>query len=58
MKKTILLLLALCFTSLMFADNFVMIKVKDQQNLRELFNKQDLNIHYYDDNFILYLTVI
>ena len=56
MKKTILLLLALCFTSLMFADNFVMIKVKDQQNLRELFNKQDLNIHYYNDNFVLATT--
>ena len=43
MKKTILLLLALCITSMMFADNFVMIKVKDQQNLRELFNKNDVN---------------
>ena len=53
MKKTILLLLALCFTSMMFADNFVMIKVKNQQNLKELFNKQDLNIHYYNDNFVL-----
>ena len=53
MKKTILLLLALCMTSMMFADNFVMIKVKNQQNLRELFNKQDLNIHYYNDNFVL-----
>ena len=53
MKKTILLLLALCISTMMFADNFVMIKVKDQQNLRELFNKQDLNIHYYNDNFIL-----
>ena len=53
MKKTILLLLALCFTSMMFADNFVMIKVKDQQNLRELFNKKDVNIHYYNDNFVL-----
>ena len=53
MKKTILLLLALCITSMMFADNFVMIKIKDQQNLRELFNKQDLNIHYYNDNFVL-----
>ncbi len=53
MKKTILLLLALCITSMMFADNFVMIKVKDQQNLRELFNKQDINIHYYNDNFVL-----
>lgn len=53
MKKTILLLLALCVTSLMFADNFVMIKVKNQQNLRELFNKQDINIHYYNDSFVL-----
>ena len=53
MKKTILLLLALCITSMMFADNFVMVKVKDQQNLRELFNSQDINIHYYNDNFVL-----
>ena len=53
MKKTILLLLALCITSMMFADNFVMIKVKDQQNLRDLFNKQDINIHYYNDDFVL-----
>ncbi|MBO5957233.1 MAG: M28 family peptidase [Bacteroidales bacterium] len=53
MKKTILLLLALCITSMMFADNFVMIKVKDQQNLRELFNNQDINIHYYNDDFVL-----
>ena len=53
MKKTILLLLALCFTTMMFADNFVMIKVKNQQNLKELFNEKDLNIHYYNDNFVL-----
>ena len=53
MKKTILLLLALCITSMMFADNFVMIKVKNQQNLREIFNNQDINIHYYNDNFVL-----
>ena len=53
MKKTILLLLALCITSMMFADNFVMVKVKDQQNLRELFNSKDINIHYYNDNFVL-----
>lgn len=53
MKKTVLLLLALCITSMMFADNFVMINVKDQQNLKELFNKNDVNIHYYNDNFVL-----
>ena len=53
MKKTILLLLALCITSMMFADNFVMIKVKNQQNLREIFNNQDIDIHYYNDNFVL-----
>lgn len=56
MKKTVLLLLALCITSMLFADNFVMIKVKDQQNLRELFNKQNVNIHYYNDNFVLATT--
>lgn len=53
MKKTFLLLLALCMTSVMFAENFVMIKVKNQQNLQELFNRQDINIHYYNDNFVL-----
>ena len=53
MKKTVLLLLALCITSMMFADNFVMINVKDQQNLKELFNKNDVKIHYYNDNFVL-----
>lgn len=53
MKKTFLLLLALCITTIMFADNFVMINVKDQQNLRELFNSQEINIHYYNDNFVL-----
>ena len=53
MKRTLLLLLTLCISSVMFADNFVMIKVKNQQNLQELFNKQDINIHYYNDNFVL-----
>ena len=53
MKRTLLLLLALCISSVMFADNFVMIRVKNQQNLEELFNRQDINIHYYNDNFVL-----
>ena len=53
MKKTLLLLLALCISSMMFADNFVMIEVKNQQNLRELFMQKDINIHYYNDNFAL-----
>ena len=53
MKKTFLLLLALCISSMMFAGNFVMIKVKDQQNLRELFVQNDINIHYYNDDFVL-----
>lgn len=53
MKKTLLLLLALCISSMMFAENFVMIKVKNQQNLKELFDRQDINIHYYNDNFVL-----
>lgn len=56
MKRTLLLLLAFCISSVMFADNFVMIKVKDQQNLQELFNRQDIKIHYYNDNFILATT--
>ena len=53
MKKTFLLLVALFITTMTFADNFVMIKVKDQQNLRELFSRQDINIHYYNDNYVL-----
>ena len=53
MKRTLLLLLVFCISSVMYADNFVMIKVKDQQNLQELFYKQDINIHYYNDNFVL-----
>lgn len=53
MKRTLLLLLAFCISSVMFADNFVMIRVKNQQNLEELFNRQGINIHYYNDNFVL-----
>ena len=53
MKRTFLLLLALCISSVMFADNFVMIKVDNQQNLEKLFNTQGINIHYYNDNFVL-----
>ncbi len=56
MKRTLLLLLAFCISSVMFADNFVMIKINDQQNLQELFNRQDIKIHYYNDNFILATT--
>ena len=58
MKKTILLLLALCISTMMFADNFVMINVKGQQNLKELFNNQDIRIHYYNDDFVLATTKI
>ena len=53
MKKTLLLLLALFVSTMMYAENFVMIKVKNQQNLQELFARQDINIHYYNDNFVL-----
>ena len=53
MKKTFLLLLALCISSMMFADNFVLIKIENQQNLRELFVQDEINIHYYNDDFVL-----
>ncbi len=53
MKRLLSLLLALCIVTSLYADNFVMIKVKDQQNLKELFNRQDINIHYYNDNYVL-----
>ncbi len=51
--KKLLLFLALCMTSMMYAGNFVMINVKNQQNLQELFGKEELKIHYYNDNFVL-----
>lgn len=54
MKKIItLLLITLCVSLQIFAGNFVMIKVEDQQNLRNLFNSKDINIHYYNDDFVL-----
>ena len=53
MKRAFLLLLAFCISSVMFADNFVMIKVDNQQNLEKLFNTQGINVHYYNDNFVL-----
>lgn len=53
MKKNLLLLLALFVTTVMYADNFVMIKVDNQQNLKELFDRKDINIHYYNDDFVL-----
>ena len=56
MKRLVLLLLALCITSVMFAENFVMIKVKNQQNLQELFTRQELIIHHHNDNFVLAST--
>lgn len=56
MKRLVLLLLALCITSVMFAENFVMIKVKNQQNLQELFTRQELKIHHHNDNFVLAST--
>lgn len=53
MKRAFLLLLAFCISSVMFAGNFVMIKVDNQQNLEKLFNTQGINVHYYNDNFVL-----
>ena len=44
MKKTLLLLLALFVSTMMYAENFVMIKVKNQQNLQELFARQAITI--------------
>ena len=40
MKRTLLLLLVFCISSVMYADNFVMIKVKDQQNLQGSASRQ------------------
>lgn len=53
MKKITLFLMALCLSLQMLAGNFVMINVENQQNLKKLFNRQDITIHYYNDNFVL-----
>lgn len=53
MKKVLLSLLLVCMTSMMFAGNFVRINVKSQQNLSELFERKDLKIHYYSDDYVL-----
>ena len=58
MKKIILFLLALCFTTQIYADSFVMIKVDNQQHLQQIFNRQDINVHYCNDNFVLATTKI
>ena len=58
MKKIILFLLALCFTTQIYADSFVMIKVDNQQHLQQIFNRQDINVHYCNDNFVLATTKV
>ena len=55
-KKITLLLITLCLSLQIFAGNFVMINVENQQNLENLFNRKDITIHYYNDNYILATT--
>lgn len=53
MKRITLFLMALCLSLQVLAGNFVMINFENQQDLRNLFNRQDITIHYYNDNFVL-----
>ncbi|MBO7460782.1 MAG: M28 family peptidase [Bacteroidales bacterium] len=53
MKKTITLLALLLITTIGFAQSFVMINTDNQQKTEELFNNNNLTIHYYNDNFVL-----
>ena len=53
MRKFTLLLMALCFSLQIFAGDFVMINVKNQQNLQSIIKRQDITVHYYNDNFVL-----
>ncbi len=50
MKKTFTLLTLLLVSLFGFAQSFVMI---NNDNLEQLFNDDNLTIHYYNDNFIL-----
>jgi len=53
MKKTITLLALLLVAVFGFSQSFVMINVDNQQKTEELFNNNNLTIHYYNDNFVL-----
>lgn len=53
MKKITLLLITIFFSLQIFAGNFVMLKIENQHNLRDLFSRDDIIIHYYNDNFVL-----
>ena len=53
MKKTITLLALVLIAMFGFAQSFVMINIDNQQKTEELFNNDNLTIHYYNDNFVL-----
>ena len=53
MKKTITLLTLMLIAMLGFSQSFVMINTNNQQETENLFNNDNLKIHYYNDNFVL-----
>ena len=53
MKKTITLLTLLLITMFGVAQSFVMINTDNQQETENLFNNDNLKIHYFNDNFVL-----
>ena len=52
MKKSFTLLTLLLVATLGFSQSFVMINVENQQETENLFNNENLKIHYYNDNFV------
>lgn len=53
MKKLLLSIAVLLFALNVSAQSFVMINVDNQQQTEQLFNDNNLKIHYYTDNFVL-----
>lgn len=53
MKKTITLLTLMLIAMLGFSQSFVMINTNNQQETENLFNNDNMKIHYYNDNFVL-----
>ena len=53
MKKTVTLLTLLLVAMVGFAQSFVMINTGSQEETMNLFNDNNLKIHYYNDNFVL-----
>lgn len=56
MKKITLILLVLLFPMMIFAGNLVIINVESETELKELFSQKELQIHFYNDQFVVATT--